>query len=203
MSDESPVSSDLAPAFVDKEVSAAAEPSSGLLVAQIVSVVVGLVLVGWAIAGYSSASADADGQRDRASTRDVVLVAATDALEILNTMDKRDVDSGLDAWAGVSTGKLRKELTDLTAKQRKAFAAVAQISTASVPAIAVTRLDAESGTASVIAYVEKLVADSEAKVASASPTRIQFTADLRRQGDDWLVTQLTPVAVVTPEGGSK
>ena len=72
--------------------------------------------------------------------------------------------------------------------------------TADLAGLAVTRIDDKGGTAAVIAFVEKSVGDTPAQVRTAKPSRIQFSADLVRQGGTWLVSDLTPVAVVTPEG---
>ena len=199
---ESPALSDVP----DDEPATSAAPTDApparrpLLLAQAGAVLVAIGLLVWAVVSYASASSGSDDTRDAIRARDALQVEATHAIEVLNTLDRRHVDEGLQAWASVSAGDLRQQLTDLSAKKRRALGKVAQISSAKVAAIAVTRIDDKGGTAAVIAFVEKSVGDTPAQVRAAKPSRIQFSADLVRQGGTWLVSDLTPVAVVTPEG---
>lgn len=172
-------------------------------IAPVVALLVGVALFIAAGVAFLSASADGDDLAEAAGARDAVQVEATEAIEVLNTLDARDVDAGLAQWAAVSTGDLREELTDLTESQRDALSEVAQISEGTVVSLAVTRLDTAAGESSVIAFVEKKVGATEAEVREAAPSRIQFAAELVEEDGSWKVATLTPEAVVTPEGAAR
>lgn len=128
-----------------------------------------------------------------ADTRDAVLVAATQDIATLNTLDYRKIDKGLDRWRAVTTGTLHDQLTQVRPRDRKLLAQQRKISTGKVVKAAV--VDLGDGTATVIAAVEVTVRDGGKDSAKPTVKRNRFTADLVRTGGSWKLESLDQVAV--------
>jgi len=152
---------------------------------------VGLVVAAIGLTAWWRATHD--DRATRAALRDTVLIAATQDIETMNSLDYQQIDKGLARWQAVTTGTLHDQLTQVSAADRKLLAQQHKISTGKVLKAAVVDLD--DGTATVIASVEVTVRDG--KDASADPTvkRNRFTADLVRTGGTWKLESLDQVAV--------
>lgn len=124
-----------------------------------------------------------------AATRDRVLIAASDAVEVLNTLDHRDVEAGLQAWESVTTGALAEQISGIGRRQSAALSSVRAVSTARVVEAAVTDLDVDAGSATVIAFAEVTVTKS----GKGHQARHRYAVDLRNVGGRWLVAQMTPM----------
>jgi Mce-associated membrane protein len=123
-----------------------------------------------------------------AAARDQVLIAASEAVETLNTLDHRDVAGGLETWESVTTGELGDQIAGIQADQAAALAEAGAVSTARVVEAAVVDLDAAAGAAEVIAFVEVTIQPGSGR---ASVDRHQYSVEMRRVDGRWLVAALT------------
>ncbi|MFD1248683.1 hypothetical protein ACFQ3F_12860 [Nocardioides ginsengisoli] len=143
---------------------------------------------------------------ERAVLRDRVLIAARHGIETMNTLDYRDLDGGLAAWADVTTGTLHDQLVSTSKPDRALLADQHASSVGTVLDAGVVDLDHDS--ASVIAAVEVTVTpadepgDEPGDKAAAKPTvkRNRFAADLVKVGGRWLLESLQQVSVATGGG---
>lgn len=153
-------------------------------------VVAALVLCSGLFAWWQTSQDDAIAQ---SQTRDAVLVATTQNIKTMNTLDYRKVDAGLLAWAAVTTGTLHDQLTGISAEDRKLLADQKKISTGKVVDAAVVDLGDTSAT--VIASVEITVKDDAHPDAKATIKRNRFSANLTKVGGLWKLENLQQVAV--------
>lgn len=153
-------------------------------------VVAALVLCSGLFAWWQTSNNDA---LLKAQTRDAVLVATSQNIQTMNTLDYRKVDAGLKAWAAATTGTLHDQLTGISAEDRKLLADQKKISTGTVVDAAMINLDNTSAT--VIASVEITVKDDAHPDAKPTIKRNRFTADLTRVGGVWKLESLQQVAV--------
>lgn len=142
------------------------------------------VTLGWQL----SLSAPPSALTGASATRDEVVIAASDAVEVLNTLDHRAVEAGLGDWESVATGALADQVTSIDRRQRSALADAGTVSTARVVDAAVVELDVDAGTATVIALTEVTVTPESGEPAAR---RHRYTADLRLVDGRWLVEALT------------
>ncbi len=68
-----------------------------------------VAIVAVVLAFFSWRSADNDPDRARADLRDKAVIQGTEAVETMNSIDYRDVASGVEAWQDVSTGVLHDQ----------------------------------------------------------------------------------------------
>lgn len=135
-------------------------------------------------AAWVSAAHDPDVRY--AQARDAVLTAGKDAATRLNTLDYRSAERDLDAWRGVATGGLGKQLgqthdSDVkTAKRAKAQ------STATVGDAAVSAIDLHAGTATVIVELHVDLTRSGKRSHHDSQLRLR----MKRTGDGWKASAL-------------
>jgi len=156
-----------------------------------VAVLVGMIVMALGLVSWWQAAHD--DHAARAALRDAVLVAATQDIETMNSLDYRKVEEGLDRWRAVTTGTLHDQLTQIGADDRKLLAQQQKISTGKVVDAAV--VDLGDGTATVIAAVEVTVRDGSDPAAQATVKRNRFSADLVRVGGTWKLESLDQVAV--------
>lgn len=148
------------------------------------------VLVSGAVAWWRSGH---DPEADRAAWRDSALVAARQHVATMNTLDTRDVDAGLAAWAEVTTGTLHDQFAEVDEAERALLADQGTVSVGRVVDAAVLEVDAT--TATVIVAVEITVADEADPGAEPAVKRNRFRADLLRVGGAWKVEDLQQVSV--------
>ena len=172
------------------------QPSSSkvpLLVAAVVTVVcLALAITGLVV--YLSGKSSGGGSSE-AGVRDTVLLSARQDITVLNTLDYRDVDAGLQRWADASTGTLHQQITSATAAEKKQILAGQTVTTAKVLDAAVMSLDTGNGSATVIASIE-LTKQPSGK--SATTQRERLRAVLTRVGTTWKISSLGPVGVTVP-----
>ncbi|MFI1101722.1 hypothetical protein [Streptomyces melanogenes] len=154
----------------------------------VLGLVLALALCG--VSGWSYARARGDGDLAYAHSRDAVLAAGRHHIARLNSVDARDVDTGLAAWLDATTGPLRDELRTTRADSARVIGEQGTTTRAEVTAAAVTELDDRSGTARLIATVR-----IQAQPRTGAPTtdRKRFEASLTRTGDGWKLASLTAV----------
>ncbi|HET6877894.1 MAG TPA: hypothetical protein VFH38_10225 [Jatrophihabitans sp.] len=132
------------------------------------------------------------GAADAGAVRDAALLAARQDIVVLNTLDYRKIESGLQRWSDASTGALHAQLARVSTDERKRIAAAQAVTTAKVLDAAVVNLDAAAGSATVIASVE-LTVHPVGKPAQLKRERLR--AQLVRVGDTWKVSALDQVGV--------
>lgn len=170
------------------EAAAASGGSRAPLVTAVVAVVAGLIL---AVVGTAVFLNRGTGD-SRAKVRDTVLRVAQQDIVVLNTMDYRDVDAGLQRWADASTGDLHQQLVSGRAKAKRYLENAQDVTTAQVKDAAITTLDANDGTASVIASVYLTVTPKSGK---PQVNRERLLAELTRVGSQWKLSSLGQVPV--------
>lgn len=127
-----------------------------------------------------------------AQLRDEVLLDARQDVVVLNTLDYRSVEQGLRRWSAASTGTLHDSLTKVGPTTRQHIVAAHKVTTAKVLDAAVTYLDPNAGSASVIASVELHVATPG---GSATVKRERLRAEMARVDGTWKVSSLEQVGV--------
>lgn len=169
-----------------------AKPSTsrGRLGGWLILAVAVVVAVSGAVAAWTASTDDAI---EQAETRDAVLVEARQHVETMNTLDYREVDAGLEAWADVTTGTLHDQLVGVSDEEKQMLAEQQMISTGKVVDAAVTDFDASSAT--VIAAVEVTVKDDADPDAEPTVKRNRFSAELLRVEGEWKLENLQQVAV--------
>jgi Mce-associated membrane protein len=136
--------------------------------------------------------ADGDPERDRAALRDSALIEGTAAVETMNSMDHRDVDAGIKAWQGVTTGVLHDQLMSIGADEKQMLADQGKIATGRVVQAALTDLTDRDAT--LITAVEVTVR-SEDGTEEPTVKRNRFSADLVLVDGHWEIENLQQVAV--------
>lgn len=150
-------------------------------------------LLAAAVGGWMWWSAAHDDDLALAETRDTVLIAGQQHIETLNSLDHRDVDAGLEAWADATTGTMHDQMKAIDETQRQLLADQQKISEGRVVEAGVLSLDGD--TATVVAAVEITVADGAAPGTEPTVKRQRYSADLRLVGDEWKLENLVQVAV--------
>jgi Mce-associated membrane protein len=138
---------------------------------------------------------DHSGGSGDANVRDAVLQQARQDIVVLNTMDYRDVDTGLRRWADASTGTLHNQVVRATSVEKQHLTQAKSIATAVVVAAAITSLDVADGSASVIASVDVTVKHTDGK---SNVNRERLKGEMTRVGSVWKVSSLAQVPVSTP-----
>jgi Mce-associated membrane protein len=123
-----------------------------------------------------------------AAARDEVQRAGRQEIAMLNTLDPRQGDAGLNRWLDASAGALHDELRRTSTQNRQQAAQARTSAEGTVTDLAVTELDARAGTAQVIATVQ-------VRLGASGTERKRFSAVLARTGRGWKLTSLTAVPV--------
>ena len=133
--------------------------------------------------------ADHDSSIGFAKTRDAVALAARQDIVVLNTMDYRKIDAGLQNWLGASAGTMHDQLSQVSAADKSTIIAAKSVTSGKVLDAAVTQLDDRAGNATVIATVEVTV-----NVASGKSTvkRNRYSATLARVGSAFMRPSTEP-----------
>ncbi|WP_183407660.1 hypothetical protein [Nocardioides marmoriginsengisoli] len=154
------------------------------------------LLVAAALAGSGGVAwwrAAHDERAETAGRRDAVVIAATRAIETMNTLDYRKVEDGLEAWSATTTGTLHDQLQQVGKEDQALLAQQKKVSTGKVVGLAV--VDLGTTTATVVASVQVTVRDGVDAAAEPTVKRNRFTADLVRVGGTWKLESLQQVAV--------
>lgn len=146
------------------------------------------VLASGLVAWHQAAT---DASLARAHARHQVVIAATGAIETMNSMDYRHVKQGLQDWASVTTGTLHDQIAHVTDKEQELLASQHKIAEGDVVDLAVTRLS--DGSATVIAAVEVSVRSKPD--GEPSVKRNRFRAELLKVDGEWLIEHLQQVGV--------
>ena len=125
-----------------------------------------------------------------AAARDAALDDGRAAAVVLNTLDHRSVDDGLDRWESVATGDLLAELARNRDRNASAIRQARSTTSADVLDAALSEFDEDEGTATLIAAVSV-----DVTIAGEAPQnkRTRLELALERDGDDWKVSALSTV----------
>ena len=134
-----------------------------------------------------------DDQLAAAQERDSALIAATDGIETLNSLDHRDVAADLAAWEDVTTGQMQDGIAAIDEAQRQQLAGEQKIATAEVVDAAVLSVDGNKAT--VVAAVEISVVDDAAPDSEPTLKRNRFSAQMKLVQGEWKIENLQQVAV--------
>lgn len=164
----------------------------GPLVAALTLVVVATGFLAWSAVEFLSAgSAVDDARTDLAAAterledqreddtvairtaRDEALEAGRAAVVVMNTLDYRDVDAGLDKWVEITTGSLHDEVVAGRAQSRQAIENARSVTKAKAASSAVKEVDERAGTATVLVALQV-----DVSTGGAAPT----TKYMRIQG---------------------
>lgn len=118
--------------------------------------------------------------------RDEALTAGEQAVQNLNTLDHRTVDSGLDLWESSTTGDLHKQLVDGRTAFAKQVKSAGTVTTARVLSGAVTELDERAGRARVLVALRVTVRASTGSTDKDS----RMLGELTRTGGRWKLSDL-------------
>jgi Mce-associated membrane protein len=175
------------------------------LIAALALVLVAVGFLAWSAVGFVSAGSDVDRARaDLAAARerhgsgadpvktarDEALRAAQDAVVVMNTLDYRDVDAGLDKWTEVTTGSLHDEVVNGRAQSEQAIENAQSVTKATVLSAAVKAVDARAGTATVLVALKVNVSTGG---AAATDKFMRMQGTLLRTDQGWKLDGLGQV----------
>lgn len=159
---------------------------------QVAALVVATVVLASGLFAWWHAARDAE-PTGLGDSRDAALIAARTEIETMNTLDYRNVDEGIGAWAEVSTGVLHDQVVAMTPETKQQLADQKTVSVGKVLDAAVLDLTATSAT--VIASVEVTIQDDAVPDSEPTVKRNRFTADLAKVDGTWLLENIQQVAV--------
>ena len=150
--------------------------------------------------GWSWYRASTAGPPPDAQLRDQVLQAGEQAVQNFNTLDYRKVAAGLALWEQSSTGPLRTEISNGRAQFEQQIQQTKTITTARILDGALTALNPQAGTASIIVAVQITVTP-----ASGSPVTKQsrLVGTLAKTASGWKLSQLGQLPVGAATGSGK
>lgn len=134
-----------------------------------------------------------DDQLAAAQDRDAALIAGTEGVETINTLDYRDPDADLAAWEDVTTGQFQDGIASITDSQRQLLVDEKKIATAEVVDAAVLSIDGDEAT--VVTAVEITVVDDAAPDSEPTLKRNRFSAQMKQVEGEWKIENLQQVAV--------
>ncbi|MFC6880596.1 MULTISPECIES: hypothetical protein [Actinomadura] len=138
-------------------------------------------------AGWSWYSAANDGSFGYSRTRDEVLRSGEQAVQNLNTLDYRDVGTGLKTWQDSTTSGLYDQITQGRAGFEDSVRKARTVTSARVLEGAVSELDERSGKASVIVALQITVTPpGGAPVTKQS----RMVGELARTSSGWKLSDL-------------
>jgi Mce-associated membrane protein len=158
---------------------------AGASAALALAAAIALVLAAWS--GWSWYAAAHDESVGFASARDMALAAGEQAVQNLNTLDHRDLKSGLDSWEASTTGDLREELREGRDEFEKQVRAARTVTAAKVLSGALSELDQRSGRASVLIAL-RITVDAPDEKPSSKESRL--LGELTRTDSGWKLSGL-------------
>lgn len=174
-----------------------ARKADPLLITAVAAVLVAAVCAAWF--GWSWASAAGSGSLGYSRTRDQALRDGEQAVQNLNTLDYRTVAAGLAVWQQSSTGTLHTDLVQAQQQYEQVIKQQKTVTSAKVLDGALTRLDTQAGTATIMAAVQLTVVPSSGKPV----TKLEREeGTLTRTGSGWKLSDLTYPAVGSASPGT-
>lgn len=142
--------------------------------------------------GVSWAVAANDDSLAFAVERDEALADGRQAIVNFNTLDYRDVQTGLDQWAASSTGPLHDEVVKGRQANADRISQAKSTTKAQVLDASLSELNSQSGKARMIAVVKVTVTQEGQPPVDK---RSRYQAELTRDGEAWKLSGLGPVSV--------
>ncbi|WP_020495401.1 hypothetical protein [Sciscionella marina] len=130
-----------------------------------------------------------------ASARDGALEAARTEVATLASLDYRKADANLEQWSAVATGAYKANLDRAKESDANQAKRTKSVSTARITSAAVTKVDVNAGTATVILSADVHIA---ANGKPAVRRKAGFTARMDRTDSGWLVGDLSSTGTGTP-----
>lgn len=173
----------------------------GLFIAALAVVVVAAGFLVWSVVDLTSAGADVDDARQDVATanqhlkdlrdddsvkvttaRDAALDAGGKGAVVMNTLDYRTVDAGMDAWERITTGDLHDQIVNGRTQSKQAITDAKSVTEAKLLSAAVEDVNEQAGTATVLVSMKVNVT-----VGSAAPIDkyMRLKCTLLRTGQDW------------------
>jgi Mce-associated membrane protein len=170
-----------------------AERGAPRLPTVLLAVGVALVVAAAAVAvwfGVTWISAGTDDSLAFSNERDEVTQQAEVAIATMNTLDYKNVDAGLKRWESVTAGALHDELVNRKTSSKQAIEQAKTTTEAQVRSSAVTELNTQTGTATIIAAVRvQVTVEGQAPVEKW----MRIEGSMIRTGDGWKLQGLTQV----------
>jgi Mce-associated membrane protein len=163
---------------------------SPLLATSCALLAVAFVFAAWAAVSWLTAPrASASGP-----VRDLALREGEQAVLNFNTLDYKSVARGLNLWEQSSTGALHSEITTGRASFERQIEQAKSVTTAKILDAALTRLNASSGTASIIVALQITVTPDHGAAATKQSRQEGL---LTRTPSGWKLSSLEQVPVGT------
>ena len=166
--------------------------SSPLLAVAITLVVIAAGCAGWF--GWSWYHAEHSGTVASARLRDQVLQQGEQAVLNFNTLDYRHLGQGLGLWQSSSTGTLHAEITRGQAQFEQAVRKAKTVTTAMILDAALTSLNPQARTASIIVAVQITV---KPPTGQATTKQSRLEGSLQQTSQGWKLSALGQVPVGT------
>lgn len=178
--------------------------SRPLLVVSIGLVVIAAVCAGWFGWSWhqSTASASTGGTSSSGGSSAAVQQALRQGeqdVQAFNTLSYKDLAGGLSRWQAASTGVLREETTKGWPGFAKQVSKAKTVTTATILDAALTALDQQKHTASIIAAVQITVTPAK---GSAATKRNRLEGTLTKTSAGWKLSGLSVVPVGSPSSTS-
>ncbi|MGC4951996.1 hypothetical protein ACLQ2P_02125 [Actinomadura citrea] len=145
--------------------------------------------------GWSYHAASGDDAIGYAAERDRVLAVAGQEIVNLNTLDYRQVDTGLKVWQDSATAQLYDQIVQGQARLKTEVQKAKTTSTAKILESGLTELDSRAGKAAVIAAVRITITGADGR--PVDNTR-RFAGQLTRTSDGWKLSALGQAPTGTP-----
>ncbi|MFE9106190.1 hypothetical protein [Actinomadura geliboluensis] len=145
--------------------------------------------------GWSYHTASGDDSMAYAAERDRVLAVAGQEIVNLNTLDYRQVDTGLKVWQDSATAQLYDQIVQGRERLKTEVQKAKTTSTAKILESGLTELDTRAGKAAVIAAVRITITGADGK--PVDNTR-RFAGQLTRTSDGWKLSALGQAPTGTP-----
>ncbi|GAA4785705.1 hypothetical protein [Streptomyces ziwulingensis] len=133
-----------------------------------------------------------------AEQRDQALAAGEQAVQNLNTLDHRKIDTGLDLWESSTTGDLHEQLASGRAEFADQVKAAKTVTTARVLSGALTELDDRAGRARVLVALRVTV---KAPGDASTDKDSRMLGELTRTGGHWKLSALGQAPVGATSAG--
>ncbi|TDD79630.1 hypothetical protein E1293_22715 [Actinomadura darangshiensis] len=148
-------------------------------------VVLAALFAAWA--GWSWYAAAHDDAYAYSRVRDEVVRAGEQGVQNLNTLDYRDLGTGLETWRNSTAGDLHRQITEGRADFEKQVTKARTITKARILDAAVSELDERSGKARVLVGVEITVTPPDGDPATKQSRLI---GELTRTSGGWKLSKL-------------
>ncbi len=168
-----------------------------LLATATVLFVIAAAFAAWS--GWSWFDAASAGVPAYSQLRDQVLQAGEQAVQNFNTLDYHHVAAGLNLWEQSSTGVLHAEIVAGRAQFGQQISQAKTVTTAKILDGALTSLNSQAGTATIICAVQITVTPAQ---GAPAVKQARLEGRLTRTPAGWKLSALSPAPVGAAAGSS-